>query len=105
MPTYTFLNIHTGEELDLLMKISEKEEFLKNNPDLEFILKAPSIVSGVSTSSQNKVPDGFKEVLSKVSEAHPNSEVAKRHRKRSIKQVKTDNIVSNHVEKITGVKI
>lgn len=87
------------------MKISEKEQFLKNNPELEFILKAPSIVSGVSISTQNKVPDGFKEVLSKISEAHPNSEVAKRHSKRSIKQVKTDNVVNKHIEKVTGVKI
>jgi hypothetical protein len=105
MPTYTFINNNTGEEVDVLMKISEKENFLKENPHLQLILKAPSIVSGVSISTQNKIPEGFKEVLSKVSDAHPNSEVAKKHRRRSIKEVKTDNVVKKHVEKITGVKI
>lgn len=103
MPTYSFVNIETGEEFDKLMRISEREDYLKSNPHIQPILTAPSIVSGVA--GQRRVPDGFKDVLSKVSEAHPTSEVAKRHGKKSIKQVKTDQIVKKHVEKITGVKI
>jgi hypothetical protein len=51
------------------------------------------------------VPDGFKEVLSKVAEAHPTSDVANKHGKKSIKQVKNDQIVKKHVKKITGVNI
>lgn len=105
MPTYSFLNKDTGEEFDLFMRISERDEYLKSNPNIVSVITAPAIVSGVSTSSQNRVPDGFKEVLSKVSEAHPTSEVAKKHGKRSIKQIKTDQIVKKHVEKVTGVKI
>ena len=100
MPTYTFYNNQTGKQFDALMKISEREEYLKNNPHVTQVITAPSIVSGVSTSSQNRVPDGFKEVLSKVAEKHPESSVGKRYGKRSIKQIKTKQIVEKHLGKI-----
>jgi hypothetical protein len=102
VPTYEFLNTETGEEFETLMKISEREEYLKNNPHIVPIISAPSIVSGVSTSNskQGKVPDGFKEVLSKVAEAHPTSEVGNRHGRKSIKDVKTREIIKKHVNKV-----
>ena len=95
MPTYEFLNTETGEEFEVLMKISEREEYLKNNPHIQSIISAPALVTGVSTS--NKVPDGFKEVLSKVAEKHPTSKVAQRYGKKSIKQIKTEQIVKKHL--------
>jgi len=95
MPTYQFLNTQTGEEFEVLMKISEREEYLKNNPHIQSVLTAPALVSGVSTS--NKVPDGFKEVLSKVAEKHPTSKVAEKYGRKSIKQVKTEQIVKKHL--------
>ena len=103
MPTYSFLNNETGEVFDAFMKISERDDYLKTNSNFSPVLTAPNIVSGVST--QNRVPDGFKEVLSKVAEAHPTSHVADKHGKKSIKQVKNEQIVKKHVQKITGVKI
>jgi hypothetical protein len=95
MPTYQFRNTQTDEEFEVLMKISEREEYLKNNPHIQPILSAPALVTGVSTS--NKVPDGFKEVLSKAAEAHPSSPLAQKHGKKSIKQVKTEQIVKKHL--------
>ncbi len=101
MPTYEFLNTDTGEEFDKFMSWSAREEYLKENPHITPIISAPSIVSGVSTSNsrQGKVPDGFKEVLSKVAEAHPTSTVADRYGKKSIKDVKTREIIKKHVDK------
>lgn len=104
MPTYSFINNETGEEFDKFMSYSAREAYLKDNPNIQSLVTAAAIVSGVS-SSQNKVPDGFKEVLSKVAEAHPASEVASKHGKKSIKQVKTEQVVKKHVQKITGVKV
>lgn len=104
MPTYTFYNSETGEAFEKMMKISEREAFLVENPHIQPVLTAPAIVSGASTSSQNRVPDGFKEVLSKIAEAHPSSSVAEKHGKKSIKKVKTDQVVKKHVERVTGVK-
>jgi hypothetical protein len=95
MPTYQFRNTQTDEEFEVLMKISEREEYLKNNPHIQPILSAPALVTGVSTS--NKVPEGFKEVLSKAAEAHPSSPLAQKHGKKSIKQVKTEQIVKKHL--------
>jgi hypothetical protein len=105
MPTYSFLNNETGEVFDAFMKISERDDYLKTNPNFSPVVTAPNIVSGVSTSTQYRVPDGFKEVLSKVAEAHPTSKVGQRYGRKSIKEVKTEQIVKKHVEKITGVKI
>lgn len=96
MPTYSFIDTETGEEFDVFMKISEREEFLKVNPHVQPMITAPNIVSGVSTSTQNRVPDGFKEVLSKVKEAHPGSSLAQQDKRRTIKEVKTDNVLKKH---------
>ena len=99
MPTYSFYNNQTGEQFDEMMKFSEREEYLNNNPHVTQVVTAPSIVSGVSTSKQNKVPEGFKEVLSKVAEAHPESATGKRYGRKSMKQVKTKQIVDKHLGK------
>jgi hypothetical protein len=61
-------------------------------------MTAPAIVSGVSTSKQNRVPDGFKEVLSKISEAHPASAVADKHGRKSIKQARTEQVIKKHTK-------
>ena len=99
MPTYQFRNTQTDEEFEVLMKISEREEYLKNNPHIQSIITAPALVSGVSTSNSRsgRVPSGFNEVLSKVAEAHPTSKVAQRFGKKAIKQVKTEQIVKKHL--------
>ena len=97
MPTYTFYDNQTGEQFDALMKISEREEYLKNNPHITPVVTSAQIVSGVSGSKQYRVPDGFKEVLSKASEAHPLSPLANKHGKKSIKQIKTEKIVKKHL--------
>jgi hypothetical protein len=98
MPTYNFLNNETGEEFEAFMKFSEREEYLKTNPQIQSVMTAPAIVSGVSTSKQNRVPDGFKEVLSKISEAHPASAVADKHGRKSIKQARTEQVIKKHTK-------
>ena len=97
MPTYEFKNTETGEEFETFMKISEREKFLKNNPHIRPIVSAPMLVTSVAGMGTHRVPDGFKEVLSKVAEAHPTSKVAQKHGKKSIKQIKTEQIVKKHL--------
>ena len=97
MPTYDFYNTETGEEFSALMKISEREEYLKENPHIQQVIGATATVSGVSITG--KIPDGFKEVLSKVSENHKQSTVANRHGKKSIKETQTQKIVDKHLGK------
>jgi len=100
MPTYSFIDTDSGEEFDALMKISEREEYLKNNPKIQPLLTAAAIVGGVSI--KDKVPAGFKEVLSKVAENHKNSAVAEKHGKRSIKEVQTKRVVDSLHKKKYG---
>lgn len=71
MPTYDFRNKETGEVIEKIMKISEREEWLAANPQYETVIsRAPSL--GDSHRLGMKKPDaGFREVLAKVKEAHP----------------------------------
>ena len=101
MPTYNFIDTETGEEFESFMKISEREEFLKVNPHIQPVITAPNIVSGVVGVGSNRVPNGFKEVLSKVAESHPTSRVGQEHGNKSIKQVKNEQLVKKHVDRIT----
>ena len=100
MPTYNFIDTVTNEEFELFMKWSEREEFLKENPHIQTVIMAPAIVGGVSI--KDKVPDGFKEVLSKVAESHKGSSVGEKHYKRSIKENKTKRVVDNLYKKKYG---
>ena len=98
MPTYDFLDTKTGETFEKLLSLSGKEAYLKENPHIQQVhLGAMSIVSGVSITG--KVPDGFKEVLAKVSENHKQSTVADRHGKKGIKESQTQRLVDKHLGK------
>ena len=102
MPTYEFINAE-GEITEKFFKSWEdKDVFLTENPHLQQTMtKAPGIVSGVSGTASTRVPDGFKEVLSKVAEANPHTAFAEKQGGMGIKQAKTREVVKKHVEKIT----
>ena len=72
MPLYDFIDTETGEEFELMLKIAEREEFLKDNPNVKQKVSAPMIVGGVD--GLRKVDDGFNEVLQKIGEQ--NKEIA-----------------------------
>ena len=71
MPTYDFKDKETGEIIERVMKISDRETFLYENPQYESILlSAPSIGDPVRLGIRK--PDaGFREVLQKAKAAHP----------------------------------
>lgn len=102
MPTYEFVNTETDEHVEMFMSLSQREKFLKENPQFRTVISAPGIVSYTGGDLYSKTPSGFKEVLSKVAEAHPNSVVADRYGKRSIKEVRTNRVVESYAKKLTG---
>ena len=69
MPLYDFEDTDTGEVFELNLKIAEKADFLKANPNLKQVISAPMIVGGVD--GLRKVDDGFNEVLQKIGEQNP----------------------------------
>ena len=87
MPTYDFMNKETGDIKEYSFKISEYDDFVKNNKHLKRVfLGAPSMVSG---SGEVKNDAGWKENLSRIAEANPGSALASKVGGQSIKEVKT----------------
>jgi hypothetical protein len=101
MPTYRFIDTKTSEVFESFMKISEREKYLMENPHIETVMTAPAIVSSSGGTNDQKAGDGWKEVLSKVAEAHPGSTVGERYGRKTIKEARTAEIVKKHVDRIT----
>ena len=59
MPNYTFRDTETGEEFDEFMRMDDKEQFLKDNPNLMSVLKPVALpidhLMGVGTTRNNSV--------------------------------------------------
>lgn len=88
MPIYTFRDTDTDEVFDIMMSMNDLDAYKVQNPTHARVLSAPAIVSGVSLTG--KLDDGFKDVISKISSAHPDSPLAQQHGRKSIKQAQTE---------------
>ena len=100
MPTYRLYNRKTGLVYEEYMMISEMEKLVKKK-HIELLPPTQmNIVSSVG-SVDSKTDSGFKEVLSKVSEAHPNSPLASRYGKRSVKDTQIERVRKKHRTRIT----
>ena len=77
MPTYVFRNKETGEQFEKIMKISELDSFRVDNPQLETVIQAVAFGDPTKLSSSRKFDSGFKEVLQKIHERSPGSELNK----------------------------
>ena len=97
MPTYKFKNLITGVVYEDFMSIKDMEK-LRENPNIE--LQMPDTLNIISQTGDNidaKTDGGWKETLAKISEAHPNSELANQYGKRkSAKDVKTEKVRKKH---------
>jgi hypothetical protein len=69
MPTYNFRNNETGEEIELQMRISELDDYKKNNPHMtQFLTGAPSLAynsAGMMTGGL-KTDDNFNSLLKHI---------------------------------------
>ena len=104
MPTYRFYNKRTKKEYTDLMSISEMEEFIQKK---HIKLLPPTTLNIVSStgSLDSKTDNGWKEVLSKVSEAHPASNLASQYGKKSVKDTQVDRVIKTHRAKKAGKKV
>ena len=96
MPRYDFLNTETGEITEYSMSWKDLDKFKEDNPHLTQQINTPQIVGG--HGDRVKTDDGFKEVLSKIGDAHPGSKL---NTNKSIKDIKTKQIVKKYVDKGT----
>ena len=100
MPIYTFYNKKTKKEYDDMMSISEMEVYLKKNKHITQVIKGLNIVSGTGI----KQDGGWKDNLSRIAEAHPNSALADRYGKKSTKEIKTKQVLAKHSRRKRGLK-
>ena len=86
------------------MSISEMEEFIQKK---HIKLLPPTQLNIVSStgSIDSKTDNGWKEVLSKVSEAHPASNLASQYGKKSVKDTQVDRVIQKHRAKKAGKKV
>lgn len=78
MPTYNFRHNETGEVIEKIISMSGREQFLKDNPEYtQIILQAPPLGDPTKLSSTRKFDGGFTEVLQKIHERTPGSELHK----------------------------
>ena len=96
MPIYVFYNPHTGVEWEELMSISKMERFLETHPWCELRIQAPNIVGG--HGDRVKIDGGMKDVLNKIGDAHPGSELDARHGSKDIKREKSVKTIKKHVD-------
>ena len=104
MPTYRFYNSKTKEEYTDLMSISEMEELIKKKHIKLLPPTQLNIVSSVGTID-GKTDKGWKEVMSKISEAPPKSELAKRYGKKSVKDTQIERVIKKHRAKKANKKV
>ena len=101
MPSYTFKHTKTGKIVEYTMKISEYDSFKKKHPKLErYHASVPSLAfAGRYFGSLDAQTDnGFKEVLAKIGEAHPDSPLADKYRKnKTVADIKKKNIVKKYL--------
>ena len=96
MPIYKFRDTVKDEIFEITLRISDYESYMVNNPTVERYFDVGDATATVSGVGGIKTDTGFKEVLSKISEAHPNSQLSDRHVTKSIKQSQTDNVINKH---------
>ena len=77
MPTYVFRNKETGEQFEKILKMSELDSFRAENPQLETVIQAVAFGDPTKLTSSRKFDSGFKEVLQKIHERSPGSELNK----------------------------
>jgi len=78
MPIYDFRNKETGEVIEKTISYNAKLEYLTQNPHMEsVILTSPSLGDPTKLTATRKFDTGFKDVLQKIHEKTPGSQLDK----------------------------
>lgn len=78
MPLYDFRNKKTGEIVEMSMSYGSKQQYLIDNPHIEsIILTSPSLGDPTKLTATRKFDTGFKDVLQKIHEKTPGSQLDK----------------------------
>jgi hypothetical protein len=74
MPTYEFRNKETNEITEVRMSIHDLDKYKAEHPELERYLGNQT---NGTTYGKPKQSDGFKDVMSKIQQAHPGANLSR----------------------------
>jgi len=78
MPIYTFENTETGEQIDKIMKMDAREDYLSANPHMkQIITKAPAL-GDPHRMGVIKTPDSFNSLMKNIHKNSPGSKIQTR---------------------------
>jgi len=103
MPIYSFENIKTGKEYTEHLSMYELDAYLKKNKNVRQVFTSLNIVGGVSGLT-HKTDSGWQDNLQRIAEAHPNSPLAQRYKKKSIKEIRTQQVLEKHRKRQKDLK-
>ena len=99
MPTYTFYHESSDIEWDEMMSNAEREQYLKDNPEVRQIPGGFAIAGDHLMGVGPKVDGGFTERMEQIAGSHPGSPLADRYggnKNKSHKEIKTRNVLKKH---------
>lgn len=97
MPTYSFIDNNTGDIIEEFMSISQREQFLKDNPHIApVILSAPAISGDSVGLGFRKNDGGFNDLMNRIGKANPGTAVADRYVSKNAREVAVDNVAKKH---------
>jgi len=101
MPVYDLRNNETGEEWEEKMSYDDMKA-LTADGNVVILYKKVNFLHAPGSDGGGKVPDHFKEVMSKIAEQNPNSAVAEKWGSKSHKEIKTREAVDKARKKAGG---
>ena len=98
MPIYTFINVESGMEYDETMPMSEYDEYMEKNPNIQRVWHghAPALVGDHMMGVGPKVDSGFNDNMSRIADAHPGSPMADRYGSSTTKDTQTRKVLKKH---------
>lgn len=104
MPIYTFKNKRSGKSKEYEIRLSEYDQFKADHPNLERVFDTVGIAfhargtKSVTELAAKRDP-GWGEVLSKIGQQNPHSELNANYTKnKTIKKLKAEAIVEKHAK-------
>jgi hypothetical protein len=74
MPTYSFKNKKTKRSYELFLTLSEREQYLKDHPNVVQEIVGTAIVSGAG-DIRSKIPNDFKDLMNNIKKHHRHSTI------------------------------
>jgi hypothetical protein len=101
MPVYDLKNTETNEEWEATMSYDDMKILTADNT-IQIMYKKINFLHSPGSDGGGRIPDHFKEVMSKIADANPNTPVAEQYGSKSIKEVKTREAVKKIKKKAGG---